>query len=101
VPFVRRAWHAGASSFRGRCRCNDYSIGIELEGEDQIPYANEQYRVLAQVLHALFAAYPQLNARLIAGHSDIAPGRKTDPGPAFDWMRLYDELSQVGANGAL
>jgi AmpD protein len=101
VPFVRRAWHAGASSFRGRGRCNDYSIGIELEGEDETPYASEQYRELARVLRSLFAAYPLLNARRIAGHSDIAPGRKTDPGPAFDWMRLYDELSQVGANGAL
>ncbi len=101
VPFGRRAWHAGESTFRGRSRCNDFSVGIELEGEDQTPYANEQYTVLARVLGALFVAYPQLNPRLTAAHSDIAPGRKTDPGPAFDWMRLYDELSLTGANGAL
>lgn len=93
VPFSRRAWHAGESSFRGRPRCNDYSIGIELEGADDTPYSDAQYAVLAPVLLALFAAWPALNARLVAAHSDVAPGRKSDPGPAFDWLRLYDALS--------
>jgi N-acetyl-anhydromuramoyl-L-alanine amidase len=101
VPFGRRAWHAGQSSFRGRPRCNDWSIGIELEGADTTPYADAQYVVLARVLNVLFAAYPQLNARLVAAHSDIAPGRKSDPGPAFDWLRLYDSLtSSLGTSEA-
>jgi AmpD protein len=92
VPFTERAWHAGESCFRGRTRCNDFSIGIELEGEDETPYDERQYPVLQAVLRALFAAYPGLSAREVAAHSDIAPGRKTDPGPAFDWLRLYDGL---------
>jgi AmpD protein len=86
VPFHRRAWHAGASSYRHRVACNDYSIGIELEGTDDIPYTDPQYVRLAQVLAALRASYPQLVD--VAGHSDVAPGRKTDPGPAFDWQRV-------------
>jgi N-acetyl-anhydromuramoyl-L-alanine amidase len=94
VPFERRAWHAGASSWRGRRQCNDYSIGIELEGDDETPYTDEQYRELAAVIRALWAAYSRLNARTIAGHCDISPGRKTDPGPAFDWLRLYDALAE-------
>lgn len=94
VPFAERAWHAGASSFRGRERCNDYSIGIEIEGEDDTPYEDPQYRTLAAVLSALFAAYPVLDARRLAGHCDVAPSRKQDPGPAFDWMRLYDDLAR-------
>ena len=93
VPFDRRAWHAGLSAFRGRARCNDYSIGIELEGTDDTAYSDEQYRVLAAVLLALVEAYPGLDARHIAAHSDVAPGRKSDPGPAFDWFRLYDDLT--------
>lgn len=97
VPFGRRAWHAGESRFRGRRRCNDHSIGIELEGEDATPYTDSQYQTLASVLKALFVAYPTLSARTLAGHSDISPGRKTDPGPAFDWLRLYDQLSLVTA----
>jgi AmpD protein len=92
VPFTRRAWHAGASAYRGRSNCNDFSLGIELEGTDDVPYENIQYTVLATVLKAVFEAYPRLTARDLAGHCDIAPGRKTDPGPAFDWMRLYDSL---------
>jgi AmpD protein len=100
VPFGRRAWHAGPSSFRGRSCCNDFSIGIELEGDDESPYTGRQYVELAQVIGALAEAYPQLDARLIAGHCDIAPGRKTDPGPAFDWMRLYDQLAGLFANRA-
>jgi len=93
VPFSRRAWHAGNSSFRGRTCCNDFSIGIELEGEDETPYSDDQYEVLAGVTNALLAAYSTLSAREIAAHSDISPGRKTDPGPAFDWLRLYDGVS--------
>ena len=93
VPFSARAWHAGESSFRGRSRCNDHSIGIELEGEDETPYDDAQYTALAGIVTALVAAYPRLSNRRIAGHSDLAPGRKTDPGPAFDWLRLYDLLA--------
>ncbi len=92
VPFARRAWHAGRSAFRGRDCCNDYSIGVELEGEDETPYSDAQYAVLPAVIRALFRAYPGLGPRLIAGHCDVAPGRKQDPGPAFDWLRLYDSL---------
>jgi N-acetyl-anhydromuramoyl-L-alanine amidase len=80
-----RAWHAGASSWRGRERCNDYSIGIELEGADDVPYTARQYAKLAALLRALKERYPVAEA---VGHSDVAPGRKTDPGPAFDWDRL-------------
>jgi AmpD protein len=94
VPFNRRAWHAGESFFRGRTCCNDFSIGIELEGDDETPYSDSQYAVLIAVSNALIAAYPALSAREVAAHSDISPGRKTDPGPAFDWLRLYDGLSQ-------
>ncbi len=92
VPLNERAWHAGESHFRGRARCNDYSIGIELEGEDETPYDDRQYVVLAAVLQALSTAYPGITPREFAGHCDIAPGRKSDPGPAFDWLRLYDAL---------
>lgn len=97
VPFDRRAWHAGESRFRGRRRCNDHAVGIELEGEDTTAYTDEQYAVLTSVLRALFLAYPTLDARALAAHSDISPGRKTDPGPAFDWLRLYDALSNTPA----
>jgi AmpD protein len=89
VPFHRRAWHAGASSYQGRERCNDFSIGIELEGADETPYEPAQYRMLSAVIQQLCAAYPSLSLSHIAGHNDIAPERKTDPGPAFDWQRLY------------
>lgn len=88
VPFDHRAWHAGVSTFCGRERCNDYSIGIELEGADDIPYADAQYSRLVALAHTLMAAYPGITGERIAGHSDIAPGRKTDPGPAFDWARF-------------
>jgi len=94
VPFTERAWHAGESCFRGRPRCNDYSVGIELEGEDDTPYDDCQYRVLGSVIAALIGAYPGLSAREVAGHCDIAPGRKSDPGPAFDWLRLYDAIGE-------
>ncbi len=88
MPFHLRAWHAGASSWCGRERCNDFSIGIELEGADGAPYEPVQYRVLTAVILQLCDAYPSLSTDRIVGHSDIAPGRKSDPGPAFDWPRL-------------
>jgi AmpD protein len=93
VPFARRAWHAGESGFRGRDCCNDYSIGVELEGSDEVPYTDAQYAQLSLVIHAIMDSYPKISARQIAGHCDVSPGRKTDPGPAFDWLRLYDGLA--------
>jgi AmpD protein len=93
VPFEQRAWHAGASRYGGRECCNDFSIGIELEGDDDHPYDAAQYRVLAGVCRALIRAYPTLSPPRIVGHSDIAPGRKTDPGPYFDWPRLHAMLA--------
>lgn len=89
VSLNKRAWHAGQSCFKGRECCNDFSIGVELEGTDELPYAEEQYRVLNQLVAALLSAYPSIRADNIVGHSDIAPGRKTDPGTAFDWNRLF------------
>ncbi len=88
VPFQQRAWHAGASSYRGREACNDFSIGIELEGTDELPYEAPQYQALAALIAALRHAYPALGEERLVGHSDIAPGRKSDPGPAFEWERL-------------
>lgn len=85
VPFDRRAWHAGESCWRGRTGCNDFAIGIELEGTDERPYARAQYRRLHRVLEALLERYPRLSRSAIVGHAEVAPGRKTDPGPAFDW----------------
>jgi N-acetyl-anhydromuramoyl-L-alanine amidase len=85
VKFTDRAWHAGLSSYEGRQACNDFSVGVELEGTDTVPYEPVQYQVLAQIIEALCAAYPTLSPDRVVGHSDIAPGRKTDPGPAFDW----------------
>lgn len=100
VRFTDRAWHAGRSCYQGREACNDFSIGIELEGTDRIPYEDAQYRVLAQVVAALCAAYPSLSPQRIVGHSDIAPGRKTDPGPAFDWPRARRLVAlALGARG--
>jgi N-acetyl-anhydromuramoyl-L-alanine amidase len=88
VPFSMRAWHAGQSSYGGRERCNDFSIGIELEGSDDVPYEPEQYRSVADSVVALCKAYSSLSFDRIAGHSDISPGRKTDPGLSFDWPRF-------------
>jgi AmpD protein len=87
VPLGGRAWHAGVSSWNGRAACNDFSVGVELEGTDDSPYTEAQYRSLAGILSALRAAYPSLAEAPVVGHSDVAPGRKTDPGPAFDWSR--------------
>jgi AmpD protein len=93
VPFGARAWHAGESSYQGHAACNDYSIGIELEGTDLLAYTDAQYDSLAQLIRALCAAYPTLSTARLVGHSDIAPGRKTDPGAAFDWPRLRAMLA--------
>jgi AmpD protein len=93
VPFHQRAWHAGKSNYRGRDQCNDFSIGIELEGTDDIDYESVQYKKLVEVIQALVAAYPSLSRDRITGHEHIAPGRKTDPGPAFDWRRFRQLLT--------
>ena len=98
VPFHKRAWHAGESNYCGREQCNDYSIGIELEGTDDMPYQEIQYERLAEVVVALVNSYPDLTTERIAGHSDIAPGRKTDPGPAFDWSHFRGLLECVIEN---
>jgi N-acetyl-anhydromuramoyl-L-alanine amidase len=104
VPFGARAWHAGVSSWRGRAACNDFSIGIELEGVDDAPYEAVQYTQLAALIAALCRAYPALAAERVVGHNDIAPGRKTDPGAAFDWSRLRSLVALaaglVGESGA-
>tara|TARA_R110000850_G_scaffold85460_7_gene183919 strand:+ start:19858 stop:20433 length:576 start_codon:yes stop_codon:yes gene_type:complete len=92
VPFDQRAWHAGKSSWQGREVCNDFSIGIELEGCDTQPFEPVQYEQLARSLKALFKRYPHLSSATLAGHSDIAPDRKTDPGPHFDWSLLRSLL---------
>jgi N-acetyl-anhydromuramoyl-L-alanine amidase len=88
VSFQHRAWHAGHSSFHGRDRCNDYSIGIELEGTDDIPFTAAQYACLNTCIATIQKHYPAITAEHIVGHSDIAPGRKTDPGAAFEWERI-------------
>jgi AmpD protein len=94
LPCDKRAWHAGQSVWKGRERCNDFSLGVELEGTDTLPYTEAQYRALAELTGLLFAHYP---IAAIVGHSDVAPGRKTDPGPAFDWARLAAELPGTAA----
>lgn len=93
VPFDKRAWHAGESEFHGRNCCNDYSIGIELEGTDETEYTSEQYDMLAAVVEAILRTYPKTSRQRVVGHADIAPGRKTDPGPAFDWAKLSHVLA--------
>lgn len=90
VPTQKRAWHAGVSRWRGRERCNDFSIGVELEGRDDAPFADAQYETLVDLIVTLRSRHP---LRDIAAHSDIAPGRKTDPGPGFDWPRLLAALA--------
>jgi N-acetyl-anhydromuramoyl-L-alanine amidase len=90
VPVERRAWHAGASSWRGRSRCNDFSVGIELEGSEEEPFEPAQYQSLVSLLQKLQRTLP---IRDICAHSDVAPGRKTDPGARFDWPRLLAALA--------
>ena len=94
VPFHRRAWQAGWSAFGGRAGCNDFAIGIELEGRNDVAYTDLQYLYLATVVKALIQAYPTITPERIVGHADIAPGRKTDPGCAFDWRRLREALGE-------
>ena len=94
VPFHERAWHAGQSEFNGRSGCNDFSIGIELEGTDDMPYTSAQYATLAKLIKSLWQAYPSLQSRQVVGHSDIAPGRKTDPGDFFEWASLERRLDK-------
>ncbi|MGP5435918.1 1,6-anhydro-N-acetylmuramyl-L-alanine amidase AmpD [Psychrobacter alimentarius] len=93
VSFEERAWHAGRSSYLGRPDCNNYSIGIELEGSDFVSFTNTQYETLAQIILAIYRAYPKTR-RHLTGHSDIAPGRKTDPGDYFEWPRLRDLIAK-------
>jgi len=92
VSCLDRAWHAGRSSFEGEEECNDFSVGIELEGADDIPYTADQYLALSKLATLLMLAWPRITPERITGHSDIAPGRKTDPGPAFDWPRFFSYL---------
>lgn len=92
VSCLQRAWHAGVSVFEGREGCNDFSVGIELEGTDDLPYTDAQYTTLIALARQLQAGFPAITAQRIQGHSDIAPGRKTDPGAAFDWARLHAGL---------
>jgi len=95
VPFDKRAWHAGNSCFQGEENCNDFSIGIELEGTDDMPYETAQYQRLAEISRLLIQHYRKLTAERISGHCDIAPGRKTDPGEAFDWGYYRSLLSHI------
>ncbi len=92
VSFLDRAWHAGESTWRGERACNDYSIGIELEGTDDLSYTERQYCQLGRLVASLKSQYGNIDSNAICGHSDIAPGRKTDPGPAFDWQHLHQLL---------
>ena len=94
VPFHKRAWHAGESCFAGRTRCNDFAIGIELEGADDIPYEDQQYEALLAISQKLLQTYTNIKPENIVGHCDISPGRKTDPGPAFDWNRYRTDLKK-------
>ena len=96
VNFNQRAWHSGRSTYLGKKECNDYSIGIELEGSDDLPFQEIQYQVLAHVVTVLQATYPKL-LQHVAGHSDIARGRKTDPGPYFDWLKIRRLIQQYKA----
>ncbi|MEP4485709.1 MAG: 1,6-anhydro-N-acetylmuramyl-L-alanine amidase AmpD [Halioglobus sp.] len=101
VQFVgchERAWHAGDSCFAGRDNCNDYSIGVELEGTDDEPYTDDQYEVLQILTRTLLTHYCDMSLQRIAGHSDIAPLRKTDPGPAFDWPRFRRAITETGVD---
>ncbi len=93
VPFGLRAWHAGVSNWQGRPACNDFSIGIEMEGADEGVYEAAQYRTLSALIAALCQAYPTLARERVVGHSDIAPGRKSDPGPTFEWQLLRELLA--------
>ena len=95
VPFDKRAWHAGCSEYNGRDCCNDYSIGIELEGTEDVDYTSAQYETLAAVSAALLETYPKMLPSSIVGHSDISPNRKTDPGNSFCWQTYHNALNEV------
>lgn len=95
VPFSERAWHAGVSNFNGKTNCNDFSIGIELEGTDHVPYTAEQYISLIECTRSILEFYPDIQFDNIVGHSDIAPDRKTDPGPSFDWERYQFGIKDI------
>lgn len=95
VPFSQRAWHAGVSSFQGRARCNDYAIGIEMEGTDTLPYTPIQYARLVEVTQHVLFHFPKVTLGRIVGHNDIAPGRKTDPGVAFDWGHYRQRVADL------
>lgn len=95
VPFDKRAWHAGVSSFQGINKCNDYSIGIEMEGADHISYTEPQYQALLKVSESIMRCYPAISIGRIVGHMDIAPGRKTDPGVSFDWCHYRSQMSTL------
>jgi len=99
VNLKDRAWHAGRSSFEGENECNDFSIGIELEGTDDTPYTEAQYERLAALSALIMTAWPQITIARVTGHSDIAPGRKTDPGPAFDWSRFHSQIKRRITDG--
>ena len=99
VPFDKKAWHAGRSCFQEREECNDFSIGVELEGSDHTPFTGRQYQMLDKVARALLQAYPAITLERIVGHSDIAPGRKTDPGPHFDWAAFRHRLRRASRAG--
>lgn len=94
VPFTKRAWHAGRSCFAGQQNCNDFSIGIELEGTDTTHYTDAQYQRLAVLTRVIMQCYPKITANKIVGHCDIAPGRKTDPGASFNWPLFFNMLEQ-------
>ncbi|MBW4936619.1 1,6-anhydro-N-acetylmuramyl-L-alanine amidase AmpD [Marinobacter sp. F4206] len=98
VSLLDRAWHAGRSCFQGEEECNDFSVGIELEGTDDIPYSEAQYRSLARIAHLIMLAWPAVTPDRLTGHCDIAPGRKTDPGPVFDWQHFRSLLAEVATN---
>ena len=97
VSFNDMAWHAGVSSYQGVEKCNDFSIGVELEGTDELPYTDEQYHQLSVLTHSLASIYPELIDNIV-GHCDISPGRKTDPGASFDWQYYANLLEQKSAN---
>lgn len=99
VNLKDRAWHAGRSSFEGENECNDFSIGIELEGTDETPYTDAQYERLSALSALIMDAWPEITMGRITGHSDIAPGRKTDPGPAFDWPRFLSQVTRRITDG--
>ena len=92
VPFNKNAWHAGISHYKGQENCNDFSIGVEMEGTDSIDYTTKQYESLKEVTLSLMKAYPRISLDNIVGHSDVAPERKTDPGESFDWSRFRSSL---------